>query len=76
MGGITDDMKYNPFQSNRSRNWFYVNWFLLTQKISHQISENTNYTLSLFGLLAKTKYLGFRTNRVGSDRFIFRKRFN
>ena len=40
----------NPFQSNRSRNWFYVNWFLYNTKISHKISENTNYTLSLFGL--------------------------
>ena len=51
----------NPFQSNRSRNWFYVNWFLYNTKISHQISENTYYTfLSLFGL-NKKKWLGFRT---------------
>ena len=64
-GGITDDMFLeNPFQSNRSRNWFYVNWFLYNTKISHQISKNTNYTLSLFGLNAERNALGFRTNRV------------
>ena len=64
-GGLTDDMFLeNPSQSNRSRNWFYVKWFLYNTKISHKISENTNYTLSLFGLQAKRNALGFRTNRV------------
>lgn len=64
-GGLTDDMFLeNPSQTNRSRNWFYVNWFLYNTKISHKISENTNYTLSLFGLQAKRNALGFRTNRV------------
>jgi len=64
-GGLSDEMFLeNPFQSNRSRNWFYVNWFLYNTKISHQISENTYYTLSLFGLNAERNALGFRTNRV------------
>jgi len=64
-GGLSDEMFLeNPFQSNRSRNWFYVNWFLYNAKISHKISENTNYTLSLFGLQARRNALGFRTNRV------------
>ena len=73
-GGLTDDMFLeNPSQSNRSRNWFYVNWFLYNTKISHKISENTNYTLSLFGLQAKRNALGFRTNRVDQiDPFIER----
>ena len=35
-GGLTDQMFLeNPFQSNRSRNWFEVNWLLYNLKINH-----------------------------------------
>ena len=33
-GGLTDEMFIdNPLQSNRSRNWFKVNWFLHSTKL-------------------------------------------
>ena len=64
-GGLTDKMFYeDPLQSNRSRNWFHVDWLLLNTKLSHKINVNNNYTVSIFGLKAKREALGFRTNRV------------
>ena len=64
-GGLTDKMFYeDPLQSNRSRNWFHVDWLLLNTKLSHKINVNNNYTISIFGLKAKREALGFRTNRV------------
>lgn len=64
-GGLTDDMfNENPFQSNRARNWFQVDWFLYNLKLSHEFSEQTNFTFNFFGLNASRKALGFRTNRV------------
>ncbi len=66
-GGL-DDVMYaaNPFQSNRSRNWFSVNWLLYNLKLSHEFSENTHYTFNFFGLNAKRNALGFRENRVST----------
>ena len=64
-GGLTDEMFYdNPLQSNRSRNWFQVDWFLYNFKLTHKISKRTNLSLIYFGLDAKRNALGFRTNRV------------
>ena len=54
----------NPFQSNRARNWFQVDWLLYNLKFAHKFSENTNFTFSAFGLNASRYALGFRTNRV------------
>ncbi|MFD0992865.1 TonB-dependent receptor family protein [Tenacibaculum geojense] len=64
-GGLTDAMfEENPYQSNRVRNWFQIDWLLYNFKLSHQFSENTNFTFNFFGLDASRKALGFRTNRV------------
>ena len=64
-GGLSDKMfDLNPFQSNRSRNWFGLNWFLYNLKFKHQFSVNSNFSLSIFGLNASRDALGFRTNRV------------
>ena len=64
-GGLSDSMFYtNPLQSNRSRNWFGLNWFLYNLKIKHQFNPATNFSLNLFGLKATRNALGFRTNRV------------
>lgn len=64
-GGLTDIMfKEDPFQSNRERNWFKVNWLLANLKLNHEITKKTNFTLSLFGLNASRDALGFRSNRV------------
>lgn len=64
-GGLTDQMfAENPYQSNRSRNWFQVDWLLYNLKFAHEFSEKTNFTLNAFGLKASRYALGFRTNRV------------
>ncbi len=64
-GGLTDAMfEDNPFQSNRERNWFEVNWLLYNLKFAHEFSEKTNFTFNFFGLKASRDALGFRTNRV------------
>ncbi len=64
-GGLTDDMfNDNPFQSNRARNWFEVDWLLYNLKFAHEFSKSTNFTFNFFGLNASRKALGFRTNRV------------
>ena len=54
----------NPFQSNRERNWFDINWFLYNLKYIHEINDGLNFSLNFFGLEAKRNSLGFRTNRV------------
>ncbi|MBL29905.1 MAG: TonB-dependent receptor [Flavobacteriaceae bacterium] len=64
-GGLTDIMfNENPFQSNRSRNWFQIDWFLYNLSFKHNFSKNTILSANFFGLNAKRNALGFRTNRV------------
>ena len=64
-GGLSDQMfNSDPYQSNRSRNWFEVEWFLYNLKFKKEFSKKTNFTFSFFGLEAKRNSLGFRTNRV------------
>jgi Fe(3+) dicitrate transport protein len=64
-GGLTDKMFYeDPYQSNRNRNWFDVNWNLFALKFKHNFSPSTNFSLNLFSLYAERKALGFRSNRV------------
>ncbi len=60
-GGLTDTMFENdPYQSNRARNWFQVDWLLYSMKLDHKFSEQTNFTFNLFGLDASRKAVGFR----------------
>ena len=64
-GGLTDQMfQENPFQSNRSRNWFEVDWLLYNVLYKHEFSKKSTLSASFFGLNAKRNALGFRTNRV------------
>ena len=64
-GGLNDVMfKADPFQSNRSRNWFNVDWYLYNLKYEHEITSSNIFSLSLFGLHAVRNALGFRVNRV------------
>ncbi len=64
-GGLNDKMfNQNPLQSNRSRNWFQVDWLLYNLKYAHKFSDKTNFTFNFFGLSASRYALGFRTNRV------------
>ena len=81
-GGLSDEMfKNDPFQSNRSRNWFEVNWFLYNIKFKKEFSERTNFTFSFFGLEASRNSLGFRSNRVsqvdsGLERDLIKGKFS
>jgi Fe(3+) dicitrate transport protein len=64
-GGLSDRMfNDDPTQSNRSRNWFEVNWFLYNLKLAHKFSNKTNFTFNFFGLNAARNSIGYRTNRV------------
>lgn len=62
-GGLTDSQfERDPTFSNRSRNWFQVNWQLYALKFKHQFSPKTNFSFNLFGLNAQRNAVGFRGN--------------
>ena len=64
-GGLTDAQFYdNPNFSNRSRNWFEVDWTLWAMQFKHKFSSRTDFSLQFFGLDASRNAVGFRTNRV------------
>tara|TARA_Y100001960_G_scaffold334091_1_gene444734 strand:- start:2567 stop:4990 length:2424 start_codon:yes stop_codon:yes gene_type:complete len=64
-GGLSDRMfKTNPLQSNRTRNWFGLDWLLYNFKLYHNFSAKSTFSLSVFGLNAERNTLGFRSNRV------------
>lgn len=66
-GGLTDAMfNENPTQSNRSRNWFAVDWNLFALKLEHKFNNDADFSLQLFGLDASRKTVGYRSNRVSS----------
>jgi len=67
-GGLTDAQFYSdPNFSNRKRNWFDVDWKLASLNIDHRFSYKTRLSVSLFGLDASRKSVGFRTNRVSQQ---------
>ncbi|WP_452598718.1 carboxypeptidase-like regulatory domain-containing protein, partial [Pontimicrobium sp. MEBiC01747] len=64
-GGLNDQQfEEDPYQSNRARNWFQVDWLLYNFKLAHKFSEATNFTFNFFGLNANRVALGFRDRRV------------
>ncbi len=66
-GGLTDSMfEEDPKQSNRSRNWFAVDWNLFALRLKHKFDNNADFSLQLFGLDASRKTVGYRSNRVSS----------
>lgn len=66
-GGLTDVMfNKNPTQSNRTRNWFAVNWNLFALRLKHKFNVNADFSLQLFGLDASRKAVGYRSNRVSN----------
>lgn len=81
-GGLSDEMFTNdPRQSNRSRNWFKVNWNLLALHLDHKLSASSEVNLRVFGLYANRYSLGFRPNRVAtiddnSERDLIKGDFN
>lgn len=66
-GGLTDLMFHQDMlQSNRTRNWFGVNWNLFNLKLEHKFTENANFTVQFFGLDASRETVGYLSNRVSS----------
>ncbi len=64
-GGLTDaQFIEDPTFSNRSRNWFDVDWKVYSLRLDHAISDKTDFSLNFFGLDARRSAVGFRTNRV------------
>ena len=81
-GGLSDQMFFeNHLQSNRSRNWFQVNWLLYNMYLNYTPTQTKTISLNLFGLNAQRNALGFRTNRVsqidsGHERDLIKGDFN
>lgn len=66
-GGLTDVMfAEDPKQSNRTRNWFDVDWNLFALRFKHHFNHDADFSLQLFGLDASRKALGYRSNRVSN----------
>ncbi len=66
-GGLTDVMfNEDPTQSNRTRNWFAVDWNLFALRLKHKFNANADFSLQLFGLDASRKAVGYRSNRVSN----------
>ena len=67
-GGLTDTQFYtDPTFSNRSRNWFEVDWKLASLNFEHEFSFKTKLSVLVYGLNASRKSVGFRTNRVSQQ---------
>lgn len=64
-GGLTDAQFYeDPYFTNRSRNWFDVDWQLYALRLQHEFSSQTRGSLQIFGLNASRSAIGIRENRV------------
>lgn len=67
-GGLTDrQFEEDPTFSNRTRNWFRVDWKLYSLRLEQALSEKTEFSLNLFALDAGRKSVGFRENRVSQE---------
>ena len=67
-GGLSDAQFYNdPEVSNRTRNWFDLDWKLASLNFEHEFSSQTKLSILLYGLDASRKSVGFRTNRVSQE---------
>lgn len=66
-GGLTDFMfNDDPNQSNRTRNWFGVEWNLYALRLKHKFTDKADLSLQLFGLDASRQAVGYRSNRVSN----------
>ncbi len=58
-GGLTDNQfAQDPRQSNRSRNWFQVNWNLFATTFDHRFNSKLRINSRFFGLVASKDALG------------------
>lgn len=66
-GGLTDlQFETDPYQSNRDRNWFEIDWNLAAVQMDYEINSHSRINSRFFGLIASRKALGFlgQINRV------------
>ncbi|WP_041627501.1 TonB-dependent receptor [Owenweeksia hongkongensis] len=62
-GGLTDALyDQDPYQSFRTRNFFYVNWNLIAADLDFQLNERTALNSRTFTLIGSRKALGIRSN--------------
>lgn len=62
-GGLTDlQFQEDPSQSNRTGNWFQVNWNIFALRFEHKFSTNTELSSQFFGLYAQRNALGYLQN--------------
>ncbi|MCT4663637.1 MAG: TonB-dependent receptor [Flavobacteriales bacterium] len=67
-GGLTDlQFEDNPSQSNRTGNWFQVDWNVFALRFEHRFSTATQMSSQFFGLLAKRNALGYLQNISWSE---------
>jgi Fe(3+) dicitrate transport protein len=58
-GGLTDaEFEIDPRQSNRSRNWFKVNWNLFALNLDYKVSPKLRFNSQFFALAASRDALG------------------
>ena len=58
-GGLTDEQfEEDPSFSNRSRNWFKVNWNLMALRLEYKLSDRLTLYNRAFGLIANRSSLG------------------
>ena len=64
-GGLTDtQFGLDPIYSNRTRNWFEIDWNLAALNFNHSFSSKTKLSAMIFGLVAERKSLGYRGNPI------------
>lgn len=64
-GGLSDTQFNIDYRfSNRTRNWFDINWNLAALKFKHSFSNKVKIEATFFGLLADRKSLGYRGNPI------------
>lgn len=79
-GGLTDQQfEEDHTQSNRTRNWFKVDWNLAALHLNAELSSTALFNLRTFGLLGGRESLGFlgRIDRIDpmEERTLIRGRF-
>ncbi len=80
-GGMTDQQfKKDEALVTRFRNWFKVNWNLFSFKADYKLTDQTNFNLTAFGLLAGRDALGYlgrpdRADDTSANRNLLRDRY-
>ncbi len=81
-GGLTDnEFIQDPRQSNRTRNWFQVNWNLIAATLDHRFNSRIKLNSRFFTLLASKDALGNlgridRPDDLTANRDLLKDEFN